>query len=359
MMARDRPPHRILRAPLLPGIALLCMLLTGLAPALPGGAAWGQDDAGLRKRFGDGLTLLYAEPDSLLAERLWPRLVQDRLDIMDTLGVSPPGVLRIVLAPSDAVFAQFAPGQGRDTLGVYLLGHRVIALRSPRASAAQWDLRGVARHELVHGVLDLAVEGPIPRWLNEGLALLVAGDIDFLDDARLNLAAVTGQLIPLSRLVYGFPDHHGGRSLAYAQAASFSRFLLGRGGMPAVQALVVELSGGAPAHLALARVYGESLEALEAEWKQARYAAFSWASLIGGTSLLGLLGVPLLVAGRLRRAVVNRRKLRELDAEEHMVPQTHAFPPPQGTGPLPRGYTRPDDPISPAQEPGGARERKG
>lgn len=349
---------RILHASL-PGLILLCLLLTGLAPALPGGMAWGQGEEDLRKRFGDGLTLLYAEQDSRLAERLWPRLVQDRLDIMDTLGVAPPGVLRVILAPSDAVFAQVVPGQGQDTVGVYLPGHRVIVLRSPRASAAQWDLRGVARHELVHGMLDLAVEGPIPRWLNEGLALLVAGDIDFLDDARLNLAAVTGQLIPLGRLVYGFPDGHGGRSLAYAQAASFSRFLLGRGGMTRVQALVRELGRGAPAHLALERVYGEPLAALEAQWKQARYAAFSWAGLVGGTSLLGLLGVPLLVAGRLRRAVVNRRRLRELDAQEPPVPRTHAFPPPQGRGPLPRGYVMPQDPAAPAQEPGGAPERKG
>lgn len=354
MMGRQRPLRRVLRSALLPAIALLCLVLT-----LPGGTAWGQADAGLRQRFGDGLTLHYAEQDSRLAASLWPQLVQDRLDIMDTLGVTPPGVLRVILAPSDAVFAQFAPGQGRDTLGVYLLGHRIIVLRSPRTSAAQWDLRGVARHELVHGMLDLAVEGPVPRWLNEGLALLVAGDIDFLDDARLNLAAVTGQLIPLSRLVYAFPPHHGGRSLAYAQAASFSRFLLGRGGMPAIQQLVGELSHGAPAHVALAVVYGEPLEALEAAWKQTRYAAFSWASLVGGTSLLGLLGVPLLVAGRLRRAVVNRRRLRELDAEEGLAPQTHAFPPPQGTGPLPRVHAAPGKPPSGAQEPGGAADGKG
>lgn len=299
--------HRHARAGVFTAVLIAVMM------ALP----WGAGADGHRlKRYGEGLTFEYAPEDQRVADRMWPVMVEDRADIMARLGVYPSGVLRVVLTRSAAEFNALHPQLGKSSLGIYLLNQHLIYLRSPRGSSGQWDLRGVLRHELVHGIIDLAIEGSVPRWLNEGLALLIAENLSFLDDARLNLAAVAGRLIPLSRLVHGFPLDHGGRTLAYSQAASFSRYLLAQGGMDGFRDLVARLSRGVLPELAFPQVYGTTLAELEARWVRERYGAFSLLGVITGSSFLGLAAFPLLLVGGVRRWISSRRRLREMDIED-------------------------------------------
>lgn len=286
-------------------------------------------------RSAPGLLFEYAPEDDVLAGKLWPVMIADRKAIMERLRIFPPDTLRVRLAPTWEAFAaalQSEMPSSRplpETLGVYLLNRRTILLRSPRTDlAGGWDLRGVMRHELAHGVLDMAIAQPVPLWLHEGLAILLSDDLGYLDEAQLTFAAVTDRLIPLAALLHRFPSIHGARTVAYSQAASFVRFLLRQAGMTGLRDLLKALERGMAVQDAFSRTYGMSLYALERQWQGELAQRFSYFTLITSTSLLGGLGAPLVLLGVLRRWLQRRRKFREWDYQERALAAVRGVPPP-------------------------------
>jgi Peptidase MA superfamily len=303
-------------------------------------------------RSAPGLRLEYAPQDRALAERLWPGMEADRERVMERLRMFPDATLRVVLAPTTERFDALLGGTPpEDTLGVYLLGQHTIVLRSPRTlPGGDWDLRGVLRHELAHGILDLSIAEPIPLWLNEGLAILVSDELDYLDEAQLTGLAVLDRLIPLPQLFAHFPQGHGARTLAYAQAASFVRFLLREDGMGGLQRLLRAFADGAPTPEAFQRTYGQPLSVLEQRWRQELAARFSTFTLITTTSLLGGLGIPLLLLAVGRRWLQRRQAYRKWEREERLQAAARGEPIPGPSGaPGSSGAGSPDAP--PPQHP--------
>lgn len=303
--------------------ALLCALL--LAPLAAGAA-----ERDWLVREAPGLRLEYTAADAPLVERLWPALEEDRAAVMERLRLFPPEPLRIVLAPTEAAFHEMLGGtMPAGTLGVYLLGQHTLVLRAPRsAPGGTWDPRGVLRHELAHAVIDAGIAQPVPLWLHEGLAVLVSDELSYLDEAELTGLAVVGRLIPLPALFDRFPREHGLRGLAYAQAASFVRFLLRERGMAGLQALLRELARGLGPSEAFLLTYGEPLDALEERWRAELAGRFSYLSLLTTTSLLGGLGLPLLLLAVGRRWLQRRRAYRQWEAEERLRAAVRGEPPP-------------------------------
>lgn len=299
-----------------PGAMAVALLLALLFAAA--GPARAQQLADARQRTAEGLVLRYDARDEAVVEQLWPALQADRRQIMERLQRFPPGTLEVLLAPTEEAWRGILlPGTPTDALGVYYPHADTIVLRAPRTDpGGEWTLRGVARHELAHGVLDLAIERPIPVWLNEGLAILLAAEMSYLDESRLNLMAVSGGLLPMEGLMASFPEGHGLRGQAYLQAASFVRYLLERGGMSRLQVLVRELAAGASPERAFRTAYGAGPAVLEAEWQERLSSRFSVLALVSTGSVLGGVGVPLLLAALVRRRLQRRRKLREWAAEE-------------------------------------------
>ncbi|HEX9843680.1 MAG TPA: peptidase MA family metallohydrolase [bacterium] len=313
--------------------ALLAVLLA--AQVLAGPTARGAPATEALVRAAPGLRLEFAAEDRALAEQLWPAMERDRATVMERLRMFPQQELRVVLAPTLERFHALlggAPPSG--TLGVYLLGQGVIVLRSPRtAPGGTWDLRGVLRHELAHGIIDLAIAQPVPLWMHEGLAILVSDELDYLDETELTALAVLGQLIPLPGLFGQFPVTHGARTVAYAQAASFVRFLLREGGMAVLQRLLETLAQGTPPEQAFAATYGQPLEALERRWQQELAGRFSYLTLITTTTLLGGLGLPLLLLAVARRWVQRRRAYRQWELEERLRASVRGEPGNGGASP--------------------------
>jgi hypothetical protein len=295
-------------------LALLLCLLAGSAAA---GRAEPVESR-VETRAAPGLEFVYDLRDRALADLLWPVMIADRQAIMEQLRMFPPDTVRVRLVPTREAFLAILPPQmPADTLGLYLLGRGEIVLRAPRSDpSGRWDLRGVLRHELAHAVIDRAIAQPLPLWLHEGLAVLLSDELDYLDEAQLTLQAVTGRLIPLPVLFYRFPRPSDARTLAYAQAASFVRFLLRRDGMHGIQALLGEMARGVALQDAFPIVYGTTLGALESTWQGELAGRFSYLTLVTSTSVLGGLGIPLLLLAALRRRLQRRRAYRRWELEE-------------------------------------------
>ena len=165
-------------------------------------------------------------------------------DIGQKLNYFPAKPITVVLH-TRAVF-QSATGSPAWADGLYdgVLGR--IQIPTQGALTDQAWLARVLRHEFVHALLHQRVEGSrVPTWLNEGLAMQLAGDNSWPDLDRVIKGEVT--LIPLSRLEggwTGFPPDLA--TVAYLEGNSATAYLIDRYGMGKVQDIIEALAGRQP-----------------------------------------------------------------------------------------------------------------
>jgi len=149
----------------------------------------------------------------------------------------PSKTITVVLHTKDSF--QGATGSPAWADGLYdpTLGR--IQIPTQGATTDRKWLASVLRHEYVHALLHDrlgANNGSLPTWLNEGLAMQLAGDAwPELDHA------MTGdvKLIPLTYLEGSWSGLPAGTSvLAYLEANSATRYLIDRWGMARVEELL-------------------------------------------------------------------------------------------------------------------------
>jgi hypothetical protein len=169
-------------------------------------------------------------------------------DIGQRFSYFPARPITVVLHTRDTF--QGATGSPAWADGLYdgLLGR--IQVPTQGALTDQAWLTRVLRHEFVHALLHQRVEGGhVPQWLNEGLAMQLAGDA-WPDLDKVIKGEVT--LIPLNRLEGGwggFPSDLA--NIAYLEGNSATAYLIERYGMGKVQDIVETLAGRQPMAVAI------------------------------------------------------------------------------------------------------------
>ena len=83
-------------------------------------------------------------------------------------------------------------------------------------------------HEYAHVFIGQQVSASPPRWLDEGLAMHLAGEWSFSQSVQLAITHLFGNTIPFSRLESSFPEEQSALNLAYLQSYSMTSFLMGR-----------------------------------------------------------------------------------------------------------------------------------
>ncbi len=142
------------------------------------------------------------------------------------------------------------------------------------------EIRRLVPHELAHYLL-YQQTGPtgyrnIPVWLNEGLASSteITPNPDYA--TTLHQAVTQGRLIPIENLCQGFPDDASGALLAYAEAASFTQYLLHRYGRSAMHNLVAAYAEGLECNAGAERVLGQPLSRLARDWQADTFRLGRW-----------------------------------------------------------------------------------
>jgi hypothetical protein len=211
-----------------------------------------------------------------------PVLNKVRVDVART-----PGEMA-TLAPHGAPYPDYASGVAYPEIGLVLL------TLTPRFPAENLDLTQVFRHELAHVALSAAVGShPIPRWFNEGFAVMASGETSFERMWTLSTATISDRLLPLSQVERSFPSDENKASIAYAEAADVVRFLIRREDRHRFRALVSELGDGRTLDRAAREAYGVDLVTLEHEWREAVAKRYTfWPILCSGTVVwAGVMGL--------------------------------------------------------------------
>lgn len=185
----------------------------------------------------------------------------------------------------------------------------VVARDTSLPGAAETDLEKTFVHELAHVAVEIAQgDGEVPRWFNEGFALIHAREWTPQRSERLAQAASTGSLIALSELDKGFPSHRNVASLAYSQSFHFVRYLQERFGPTVTADIMRRVRSGTPFETAIEEATDYSLAALETEWRNAITQNTSWLALLRDDFTI-FFGATLLFV--LAWIVVRRRRRRQ------------------------------------------------
>jgi hypothetical protein len=217
------------------------------------------------------------------------------------------------LAPEGAPYPKYASGVAYPDLDLILL------TLSPVNPNDRLDLVETFRHELSHIALHDAVKGrPVPRWLNEGLAVFSSGETSMTRLQTLWTATLAGNLIPLSQLERRFPDSAVDASIAYAEAADVVRYLVRTQDRYRFDALIERMSEGQTFEKALELSYGTTQSELESEWRQDVARRYTFWPVLTSSGLLWGVMVGVFFLGYRRRKKRARAVLERWRREEEL-----------------------------------------
>ncbi len=169
-----------------------------------------------------------------------------------------PARCEIYLYPNGKAFAK-ATGQPESSPGFSTIESdgKQITTRKVHLRADQTALvTAILPHEVTHVVVaDLFAVQQIPRWADEGIAVLAEPETEqALRMNDLREALTSGQVFELRQLMTTDMPEAKDWSLYYAQSVSFTRFLVEQG-TPAQMIQFVRESGSKGAEAALREVY--------------------------------------------------------------------------------------------------------
>lgn len=272
-----------------------------------------------------------------------PGLAELAAEALDTaesrMGValdSPPLIRSI--APEAAFYAELGRRPHRIVAVAQAHENRVIINRVKYLPMGRYGRRQVLIHEFAHLILGRKIPSSIPRWLDEGLAMMVAREGGLDGSVRVASAASFGGLVPLDTLWGGPNVGVINQDLAYAQSLSATRFFLESGawgpfgprdGLPEMIRKLAHPTHGR----ALRDLLNDPgfIRSFERRWRESITTFWSWVAAItsGGFFWFGVSGLFLLAYWRKRRMAEQKeaewREEEALDAEPPTTGEPPAF----------------------------------
>lgn len=168
--------------------------------------------------------------------------------------------LRATLAPSGEVWVA---GHADPALGV------VTVVVAPGGDQAL-SMERYIPHELMHVMAYRNVGAGyanLPAWLREGVATLAEINPSSDYDIALMQAVTKSSLIPIRDLCASFSPNRDAALLAYAEARSFTNYLLTTYGSSGLMTLATTYADGVDCEHGPERAFGASLSLLELDWR--------------------------------------------------------------------------------------------
>ena len=223
----------------------------------------------------DNLVLHWDGSNSDLAEAALTSASSSLASLSDLTGARPTSPIHIYLYPDLAsMTGTLRSHQQRiqDWVAAYAIPQQdgIFVAESQGPDEIPGLERDMA-HELTH-LLVYAAAGSnpdkVPGWLNEGLAIDASPTPDTSLDTQLNQAIHDGVLLSLNDLCApnftALPASDA--PLAYAQSASFVRYIEARYGTSQIKGLLSAYANGASCAGGVSLVLGTSLADLETQW---------------------------------------------------------------------------------------------
>lgn len=265
----------------------------------------------------DGIHIEFSQSASSLAEESLSTLVHAR-DAYKKHLPDAPSRLDVIICDDYDSFGKYAgPLASYSVLGVAQPEHDLIALKTPALVPPGSDYAGTLRHELVHILLQHNVNADhVPRWLNEGIAMLLSGENRWESKSLVAQMYLDGRVLSYRDLELSFLDP--GRETqfgdAYAQAYSMTQYLMTRLGEERFWQLLRDLD---------TQTFGSALEKETGLvpydfWEAWRGSLNSTAiifSIVSGVTLFQIMAL-LTIIGYFRKRRRGKRVIAQWESEE-------------------------------------------
>ncbi len=223
--------------------------------------------------------------------------------VMDLVGLDSPGPdVHVLVAPESSPLARNVPAWVTGyTDGV---SNVVVVLAERTPSYPDGGLEEVLAHEVAHVLIHRASGGrPLPRWFDEGLAMLAARSWRLRDQTELALGLLWGPRVPLWKLDDLFRGDRREVERGYALAGTLVQDLIERDGPAMPRIVLARVARGDTFDEAFRGATGASLiDVGEAFWE--RQATLKrWLPVLTSTAALwfGISILAILAAFRRRR----------------------------------------------------------
>jgi hypothetical protein len=272
-------------------------------------------------------TFYGAPQDHATLERLSEHAAVAIPRIAESLGIGAGPAMHITLADDEQAFVDLQPGTPPTWAdGTAWPQRRLIFLKSPRIRfGTSKPLEQVLDHEITHVLLGQAFGArPVPRWLQEGLAQWVAGEIGPQTTQRL-AEGLLGNLLTLDQLTSSFPRDPVRANLAYAQSADLIAFVAQEYGEEAIVVLVQQMALGKHHNAAFRIATGEDSDTIDQKWRARLENSNLWLSGIATDTFFFGLGAPLTIAAFWMARRRNRKVFERWEAEDRLAAQIWAM----------------------------------
>jgi hypothetical protein len=260
------------------------------------------------------------EGDAALAQRILD-VAQEGLPKAQSLVNIPSPVGKIdifVYANAKELQPVLDPGEVQDVAGHAIPDLNVMLVALPTGPEQPTLIEQRIPHELMH-VLIYQFVGPtyanLPAWLNEGLSsdteLSPNPDYEIL----LEDAFQQGNLLSMSSLCATFPRDASGALLAYAQSASFTRYLHNSFGTSGLTDLLISYANGMDCEHGAESALGSGLPQIERQWRQAVFGEDT--NLLALQNLIPWFTISLVIMIGPLSMILIRLRRQPLDAMVH------------------------------------------
>lgn len=247
---------------------------------------------------------------------------------MELVGLDARGPeIRVVLAPESSPFARAVPAwvSGYTDGATSDVGSVVVLLAERTPSYPDGGLEEVLAHEVAHVLIHRASGGRhVPRWFDEGLAMLAARSWRLRDETELALGVLSGPRVPLWRLDDLFQGDRRDVEHGYALSGTLVRDLLDRYGPAVPRIVLARIAHGDPFEEAMRGATGATLLDIGEAFYERQASLKRWIPILTSTAALWFAISLLAIVAGIRK----RRRRVELEEEAVVAEQ-----PPEGTVP--------------------------
>ena len=246
--------------------------------------------------------------------------------VMELVGLDAPGPdIRVVLAPESSPLARAVPAWVSGyTDGV---SNVVVLLAERTPSYPDGGLEEVLAHEVAHVLIHRTSGGrPVPRWFNEGLAMLAARSWRLRDQTELALSLLSGPRVPLWKLDDLFQGDRWQVECGYALSGTLVQDLLERYGPAVPRIVLARVAHGDTFDEAMRSATGATLLDIGEAFYARQTTLKRWIPILTSTAALWF-GISVLA---IVAAIRKRRRRVELE-EEGEEGEAEAEQPPDET----------------------------
>jgi len=190
----------------------------------------------------------------------------------------------------------------------------LIVVKSPLILTGEKALGELVAHEYSHLALARAVRNrPVPRWLDEGMAMYASAEWSWSDNLAMGWAVLSGNIIPLSKIEQLNRFASSQAQVAYSESYLALRYFLDTYGQSGLQIFLADIAAGEGIESAFISAIGTDQAGFEREFSTYLHGRYNVITMLFDSNILWILLALLIVVGFIMYLVRRKKRFEEFD----------------------------------------------